>query len=154
MPQAKKDVSTRARKNVAATAANLPERGNDSPVITPDLPERSDGEGGVVAWHKLTREWWADMWASPMSAEYHSSDRHALYILASLIDAFWVTPTKDLAGEIRLQRQAFGLTPYDRRRLEWTIVTAEDAKDGRKARQIKPSPQPKSGDDPRLSLDS
>ena len=150
---AKKDASTRARTNRASTAATLGEHPDTLPAIIPDLPDRSDGEGGTLLWHKLTREWWADMWASPMSREYHSSDRHALYILAALVDQFWIDPNQKLAGEIRLQRQAFGLTPYDRRRLEWTIETTEDAKErGAARRDRQPSAQPKASSDPRLVL--
>lgn len=144
MPQQKKDPSTRARANRAATAATL---SDGRTVIRPELPARD--------WHGLTIEWWNDLWASPMAAEYHSSDKHALFILAALVDEFWNEPSGKLAGEIRLQRQAFGLTPYDRRRLEWTIETAEESKDrgaARRERQSASSPQPKRGDDPRLAL--
>jgi hypothetical protein len=116
MPQPKKDPSTRARTNRAATAATL---SDGRTVIRPDLPDRD--------WHSLTVEWWNDLWASPMAAEYHSSDKHALFILAALVDQFWTEPSGKLAGEIRLQRQAF-------------------------ERQTAASPQPKRGDDPRLAL--
>ena len=64
-----------------------------------------------------------------MATEYLRADEHALFRLAVLIDLFWTQPSKELASEIRLQQQAFGLTPLDRRRLEWNIVQAEQAKD-------------------------
>lgn len=121
---------------------------DDSP--TPKLPESHE-------WHPLTVEWWDDLWASPMAGEYHESDRHALFILAALVDAFWTMPSKDLAAEIRLQRQAFGLTPYDRRRLEWTIETAAEAQDRgkqRRQRQAQGAKQPDAKSDPRRSLHS
>lgn len=143
MPQPKKHASTRARANRASTAATL---SDGRTVIRPELPARD--------WHPLTEAWWDDLWASPMAAEYHSSDRHGLFILAALVDQFWTEPDQKLASEIRLQRQAFGLTPYDRRRLEWTIETAEEAKDRgvqRTQRQAS-SVQPPRGDDPRLAL--
>jgi len=144
MPQPKKDPSVRRRTNKASTAATL-EDGRT--VIRPELPERED------SWHPLTASWWDDLWSSPMAAEYHSSDKHALFILAALVDSFWREPTQSLAAEIRLQRQAFGLTPYDRRRLEWTIETAEESKDrGSARRERKASAQPKAKDDPRLAL--
>lgn len=88
-----------------------------------------------------------------MAAEYHPSDKHALFLLAVLMDAFWVKPSQSLAAEIRQQRMAFGLTPYDRRRLEWTIESAEQAKDrGHARRSNQSSVQPDKGDDPRLAL--
>lgn len=142
MPAQKKDPSVRARRNKASTAATLssglPKRD------CPELPPSRD-------WLPMTLEWWKDLWASPMASEFHDSDRHGLFILAALVDAFWSEPSKELAGEIRLQRQAFGLTPYDRRRLEWTIESADEAKDRgrqRRARQSAPAP----ANDPRQAL--
>ena len=54
-----------------------------------------------------------------------------------------------LANEIRLQRQCFGLTPIDRRRLEWEIEKAEGANakgqkrrnEGRKVKEYKVDPR-------------
>jgi hypothetical protein len=91
-----------------------------------------------------------------MAAEYHSSDKHALFMLAVLVDGFWRHPSKEIAAEIRLQRQAFGLTPYDRRRLEWTIEATTEAQDRGKSRRAKQqtaaNEQPKPAVDPRLVL--
>lgn len=147
MPQPKKHSSVRARANKASTSATL--TGEVVPALRPDLPDLPGRE-----WHPQTVEWWNEMWASPMAAEYHVSDRHALYVLAILMDDFWENPGVMKAGEIRLQRQSFGLTPYDRRRLEWTIETAEGAKaDGRRRRSERELP-PAEGDgtDPRAGL--
>lgn len=147
MPQPKKHSSVRARANKASTAATLP---TDHAVVKPALPTNRE-------WQAMTREWWDDLWAAPMAAEYHSSDRHALFLLAVLVDEFWADPSSGKAAEIRLQRQAFGLTPYDRRRLEWTIETAEESKDrGRRRRtgrtdQSTTAPTPPL-DDPRAGL--
>src|SRR4051812_36372120 len=99
MPTQKKDPSVRARRNKAATAATL----TDAAVPEASRPQLPAGR----VWHPLTVEWWDDLWASPMAGEYHASDRHALFILATLVDAFWLEPTQGLASEIRLQRQAF-----------------------------------------------
>lgn len=88
----------------------------------PSLPKR-DGK----TWHKLTRAWWSDLWHSPMADEYLRVDEHALFRLAALIDLFWSDPSKELAAEIRLEQQAFGITPLDRRRLEWSIEQVETA---------------------------
>jgi len=148
VPAAKKDPSTRARRNTASTASTLPSAAREQ--AAPALPDERE-------WHPLTLEWWADMWAAPMAGEYHESDRHALFVLAALMDDFWQarSPTmrKELSIEIRLQRQAFGLTPYDRRRLEWTIESAEESKDrGRQRTQRSGAVQPPPGADPRSVL--
>lgn len=159
MPAAKKHPTARARRNTASTASTLSDGGA---AIVPTLPKRPDrveyddeGNRHTISgdWNVATTEWWADLWASPMAAEYHSSDKHALFVLAVLVDDFWNEPSTKLASEIRLQRVAFGLTPYDRRRLEWTIESTEDAKDrGQKRRGGQASKQSDAGDDPRLAL--
>lgn len=155
MPAAKKHTTARARANKASTAATLSGGGD---VIVPKLPSRPmvqdiDGNDFYLDWHEATLAWWADLWASPMAAEYHSSDKHALFVLAVLVDEFWHAPSTKLASEIRLQRVAFGLTPYDRRRLEWTIETAEDAKaHGKKREAGQGIVQPTAKTDARLAL--
>lgn len=150
MPAPKKDASTRRRTNKATTAATLTD---GTSVIRPDLPTRYDEDGLETTWKPETLAWWDDLWAAPMAREYHSSDKHALFLLAVLMDQFWTHPDQKLAGEIRLQRQAFGLTPYDRRRLEWTIETAEEAQDRGVARRTRSAPpQPAAATDPRLAL--
>lgn len=148
MPAAKKHPSVRARANRASTAATLPATVKAGPI--PALP-------GIREWSPLTLEWWSDLWRSPMSSEYHDSDRHQVIVLAILMDDFFTAESRSMrtaiSAEIRQHRTAFGMTPYDRRRLEWTIEQAEDAKDrgkGRRERQV--SPQPKAGADPRSIL--
>jgi hypothetical protein len=120
-----------ARRNRPATAATLLPGGRAR--RRPRLPNREDG------WHELTIAWWRDVWASPMAPEYDDSDVHGLLLLAVLVDQFWRVPSKELAAEIRLQRQCYGLTPIDRRRLQWTIERADDAKDRASRRRPKPA---------------
>ena len=88
----------------------------------PSLPERGEGK----AWHALTVRWWRDVWRSPMAQEYLRADAHALFRLAVLVDMFWREPSTKLAAEIRIEQQAFGITPLDRRRLEWSIEDGEE----------------------------
>jgi hypothetical protein len=115
----------------------------------PDLPKRRR------KWRVETIAWWRDIWKSPMSPEFIKSDIHQLYILADLIDQYWREsstkkgPSTALATEVRLQRQCFGLTPIDRRRLEWEIEKAEGANvkgqkrrnEGRKLKNYKVDPR-------------
>lgn len=117
----------------------------------PPLPSYDD-----AGWHKATEEWWEDIWSSPMAPEWDPSDIHGLYILAVLVDNFWNDPCAKTATEIRHQRQSFGLTPIDRRRLQWEIDRGDEAEkrtqDRNKPRAVAVSDQPDSGDDPRLAL--
>lgn len=122
MPPLPKAPELRQRRNKSATKATLPSEGPERRRL-PHLPRRAEGE---TPWHTMTRAWWHDVWHSPMAGEYVQADVHALYRLAVLIDAFWHQPTQQLASEIRLQQQAFGLTPIDRRRLEWQVAQTEE----------------------------
>jgi len=109
------DPKMRQRRNTVSTAATLP--AEVELIEMPPLPERERWR----RWHALTVAWWASVWRSPMASEYLDADIHSLYILADLIDRYWRKPTPALAAEIRLQRQCFGLTPIDRRRLQWEV---------------------------------
>jgi len=137
-----KDPQLRQRRNKATTRTTLeatgPQRGR-----APRLPRTRE-------WREETRRWWRDVWHSPMAAEYLDSDVHGLHRLAVLVDEFWNEPTPKLAGEIRLQQQAFGLTPLDRRRLEWSIEQVEGASSRRQQAAVRPSAEAE--DDPRLVL--
>lgn len=144
-----------ARRNKSATRATL---SREHDVKMPPLPEREfrsdDGIPEVTDWHDLTMAWWADIWASPMAPEFEISDMHGLYVLAVLVDEFWRSPSTALAAEIRLQRMAFGLTPIDRRRLQWEIERVDEAQDQgerrRAARKEQAAKEPKP--DPRSVL--
>lgn len=145
-----KHPSARARRNKVTTHAVLKA---DASIVAPELP----GE----AWHPMTLVWWRDIWASPMAPEYDDSDRHGLYILAMLVNDFWTAPTptarKEFAAELRQQGARFGLSPIDRRRLQWEVEKVEAAQDeGKKRRAQAPAkkPAPKKRADPRSILKS
>lgn len=130
-----------ARRNKSTTKATLTVVHE---VKAPKLPLR---EGG---WHQQTVEWWYDIWASPMAPEFDQSDQHGLFMLAVLVDEFWRNPSQALAAEIRLQRQCYGMTPIDRRRLQWEIERTDEAVDkGEKRRAAK---RPASGGDDLAAL--
>jgi hypothetical protein len=98
----------------------------------------------------MTASWWRDSWASPMRKLWLYSDQHGLFILAELVDQFWWEPDADKAKEIRLQGQRFGLSPIDRRRLQWDMKEPglEDEKEEPEPQhQVAPEPV-----DPRLAL--
>ncbi len=138
MPGLPKDPSVRARRNRSTTKAVL---SRDRVVAAPGLPDRE--------WSPATRAWWADVWASPMAGEFDASDLHGLLMLAVLVDDFWLAESPSLrsklAGEIRQQSQRFGLSPIDRRRLQWEIERTEEAQaKGSKRRAPSPSSDPRS----------
>lgn len=79
----------------------------------------------VRRWRTETLEWWKDIWASPMAANFLQADEAALHRLAIAIDDFWRTRSARarcrLAAHIRLEEKPFGLKPLDRARLGWSI---------------------------------
>lgn len=140
-----KDPRLRQRQNKTTTAAKLSAEGNDLRAVPP-LPVRKcgtcGGEGeqagkktvacdacsgsGIFEWHEQTLAMWSDVWRSPMAGEYVQADTHRLFAYAVLVDRFWWGEI-ELAAEIRLQGQCFGLTPLDRRRLQWEVEKVEQA---------------------------
>jgi hypothetical protein len=143
-----KDPSARARRNRPSTHAQLRA---DPSLEVPSLPP-------ARGWHELTAAWWRDVWASPMAPEYDPSDVHGLFALAMLVDDFWsadsATLRANLAGEIRLQAQRFGLSPIDRRRLQWEIERGEEAQDRGERRRSRAAAEAAAapGEDPRAVL--
>lgn len=134
-----------------ATAATLTAQTGSS--MAPELPP--------LDWHPMTVVWWQELWASPMAPEYDESDRHGLFKLAMLHNDFWTatSPTAriDVAKEIRLQEQRFGLSPLDRRRLQWEIERGAEAEERGRRRRTAPTPEKtakgrKKPADPRLTL--
>ena len=131
-----KHPSTRRRRNKVAGATTLSAVGE---VVVPRMPPR----GGGLRWLKATRDWWLDVFSSPMSAEWDESDIHNVTLIAHLVDDFYRAESPDLrkqlAAEIRLQRQALGLSPLDRRRLSWEIDRGEEADARRDSRRSRPA---------------
>lgn len=121
---------------LVAAARNIPHLPSHPPRFT------EDGERIPVDWHDQTVAWWNDVWTSPMANEWDASDIHNVFVIALLYDDIWSAGTarerKDALAEYRLQRADLGLSPYSRRRLEWTIETAAEATDrGRERRERK-----------------
>lgn len=145
MPPTPKHPSARARRNKVSTAATLVA---PTEVSVPDLPDDRE-------WHPQTLAWWADVWRSPMAPEFDQSDVHGLLVLAVLVDGFWLKPHWTAAAEIRLQGQRFGLSPIDRRRLQWEIEKVDEAQDrGQRRRAANPGrpAAKKAAADPRAHL--
>ena len=119
-----KDPKIRQRRNKSASRALLP--AEMAPIEkTPRLPNCPDERG----WHGMAQRWWQYVWTSPMHFEFVRGDVPALFRLIVLVNSFWWDGKLDVAKEIRLLEREFGLTPLSRRRLEWTVAQAEEAKD-------------------------
>jgi hypothetical protein len=87
-----------------------------------------------------------------MAPEYDESDKHGLMVMAMVVDDFWTAETphqrQEASQEIRLQGVRFGLSPIDRRRLQWEIERAGEAQakgHERTARRVESAPEPGGG---------
>jgi hypothetical protein len=97
-----------------------------------------------------------------MVQEFDDSDLFALQRVAILVDMFYeavlkgdINKTLSLSSEIRQQEFRFGLTPMDRRRLQWTIEqgdSAQERTDARKKAQDAARTRPEPVGDPRSIL--
>jgi hypothetical protein len=120
----------RQRRNRTSTAAQLssPEAAAKNDV--PNLPAR---EKSSERWHAKVVAWWKSVWRSPMAAEFLDSDvKGGLYVLAELYQVLWDGEQKDVAkvaAEIRQQEIRFGLSPIDRRRLQWEVEKGDQAEE-------------------------
>ncbi len=86
--------------------------------------------------------------------EFLKADIHGLFQLALLTNDFWLAESpsarSNLAAEMRQQSQRFGLSPIDRRRLQWEIEKTEDAIARGAQRKPAPAPRPQPANDPRV----
>jgi len=114
-----KPAAMRRRMNKTSTAAKLRPEAHGIKGV-PRLPDTG------VDWHPLTREFWRELWRSPVRDELLRVDLHGLYVLADLTNQYWNKPSIQLAAEIRQQRMCYGLTPIDRRRLQWDMKPKAD----------------------------
>ena len=121
---APKSSKTRQRRNKASTRSTLEQPTGE--VKVPRLPARDRGSG---PWHRRVSAWWDDVWRSPMASEYLDVDRRGLEAIADLWQSFFSADSDAgrvaVHSEIRLAQRDYGLTPLDRRRLEWEIKRAE-----------------------------
>lgn len=152
---APKPGALRQRRNSTATKATLPTTAAARSQRVPELPA-SDAEDG---WHPMVLEWWESVWRSPMAGEFLDADmRGGLYLLADLYQVRWTVRDDPralaaAAAEIRLQEVRFGLSPIDRRRLQWEVEKGEQAVEKTKSRKkVKRTQRADPARDPRSVL--
>lgn len=145
----------RQRRNKVSTRSVLPSEEQASKNKVPPLYKR---ERETEKWHPMVIAWWQSIWKSPMAAEYLDADmRGGLYLLAELQQQRWSTVDPKvlaaLAAEIRQQEVRFGLSPIDRRRLQWEVERGEQAEERiAKRRKAKDIDKQREGKDPRELL--
>ncbi len=130
-----KDPKLLQRRNKTSTRATLTDDGKRRKARP--LPKHRE-------WHPLTRAWWRDVWQSPMAGEYVKADIHGLYRLLELVERFWRKPSISLSAEIRQLGMCYGLSPIDRRRLQWEVERLE--------KRRRPTPRSFGAGDPRDAL--
>lgn len=147
MPPIPKPAELRQRRNREVTRAVLPSEEESSTAVVPDLPSL----GRKAKWHQMVLQWWEAVWKSPMAAEYLAADKEQLYVLARLHQDFWKAKDsksrQQAAAEIRQQGVRFGLSPIDRRRLQWEVEKGDQAQERTSKRRTARTPD--SSKDPR-----
>lgn len=135
MPPLPKPAGLRQRRNRESTRALLPSEREAAAAEVPALPKLARGK----KWNAMVVGWWEAVWRSPMASEYLTADKEALYLLARLHQDFWTADDpkerQQLAAEIRQQGVRFGLSPIDRRRLQWEVEKGEQASDRTETRR-------------------
>lgn len=144
MPPLPKDPALLQRRNKTSTRALLP-----SPEVAATQEVRALPDlGGKRKWHPMALQWWGKVCTSPMASEYQESDWEELNMLVRLVQDFWgakkASERRAIAAEIRQQERRFGLTPMDRRSLQWEIERGETASERtakrRKAQEVAKGP--------------
>jgi hypothetical protein len=143
----------------AEDLSHVPERWHRLPSARPRVLERwlpgLDGPvlvGKYENFNDATVEWWFEIVHSQMAREFMAVDWHGLFRLAVLVDDYWWLGDTKLLPEIRQAQQAFGLTPIDRRRLQWEAAKASRADSQRRSSSSEPVKAAPKKRDPRLRL--
>jgi hypothetical protein len=130
MPRIPKPPALLQRRNRVSTRATLGTEAEAAKNKVPPLPPR---EKKTEQWHPRVVAWWSSIWRSPMAAEYLEADKNDLYLLAELRQDFYAAADpferQKIAAEIRQQGVRFGLSPIDRRRLQWEVEKGEQAEE-------------------------
>jgi len=146
-----KDPSIRRRTNRQVTHAKLPSVEVAALNKVPELYARAATEN----WHPRVLAWWNAMWRSPMATEWLESDVvGVVYRTAEMQQDFWTA--KESAGRVAVEtriaknEERLGLSPIDRRRLQWEIEKGDEAHERtQKRRTQKELVKATSGKDPR-----
>lgn len=142
-PPPKNPATRRNRRHVPGQTTLTPVED----AVVPEIPARPDGQ----EWTEATIHEWDLFWKSPMAQQVQHGDAGALMRYMDLVDLYWRMRSDDrfvdvraiiqLAAEIRLEGQSFGLTPLDRWRLKWEITQGEEAEHKRAAVSRKSDPR-------------
>lgn len=89
---------------------------------------RAPALAGSSSLPKAARDWWRDVWRSPMAAVFVEADVPALARACRLVarEVVGEASTGELA-ELRQLEDRFGLSPLARRRLQWEIEQSTGA---------------------------
>ena len=147
---APKPAHLRQRKNRTSTHATLPSVEDAAKNEVPELYKRPETEN----WHPRVTAWWNAIWKSPMAGEWLESDVVGLvYRTAELQQDFWKAgdATGRVAVETRIAKneERLGLSPIDRRRLQWEIEKGDQASERTETRKARKAV---AGKDPREVL--
>ena len=131
------DPNKKTRTNKTSTRATL------GIIENPDIPPMPPaGDYVGEAWNPAVVRWWNDIWSSPMSSEFMSSDIHGLYLGCkqlheSLNQANKPTDQASFMTKFEQTIRNFGLNPMARRALQWEIERGTEAETKTQEREQK-----------------
>lgn len=83
-------------------------------------------------WAEPVKQWWNDIWTSPMSSEFVASDIHGLHVACVYLHES-LNPYYKLAERLKASNawenaiKNYGLTPTSRESLRWAVSQGEQA---------------------------
>jgi hypothetical protein len=111
-----KDPAKRARRNPTPTASIPSNARLEDPPALPGYDEVC----------RATRLWYFTWATSPQATRFAATDWMRLWMLAPLVDLYFLTGDSKLMSEIRLNEKMLGATVEDRQRLHWNISSSPD----------------------------
>ena len=126
------------------------------PVEGKEIPAMPDPKQWVQAddWYDPVKTWWDSAHSSPMSSEFTDSDIHGLYLACmylheSLNPRYKVAERLKLATAWESTIKNYGLSPYSRQNLKWSISQGEQA--AKRTEELRASNRSKKQQEPKAT---
>lgn len=100
--------------------------------IDPDEAIKETDDELEVDWYEPVKNWWHDIWSSPMSGEFVDSDIHGLYLacyyMHESLNPFYKSGDRIAwAKQFEAAIKNFGLNPSARESLRWQVAQGSAA---------------------------
>ena len=126
--------------------------------VPPDVQEGDDYFDPEFDWAEPVKQWWHDIWSSPMASEFFDSDIHGLHMACVYLPeglSPYYTPSDRLKSLTSFEAtiKNFGLTPVSRENLRWAVSQGEQAQNRTNQLRSQASNTPQEGKKSRNEID-